>query len=160
MDGSFVRRTSVITGLGKLARLQEVPFNHYYSALAKDALDADVILVLGCGMGDLHVTAWLEQARKAKPLVPLLFVGYWGHDTEADSGFYSAMHFDQEDKEIEMMHKLFIDPRDVTNTGVGVVQGWTVLHESRAAIWHRGFRSFLEQPKAVEIALRAIQGAT
>jgi hypothetical protein len=50
---------------------------HYYSALARDAMLADVIFVIGSGLGDLHLNAWLGQARLRNPLPPLLVVDWW-----------------------------------------------------------------------------------
>jgi hypothetical protein len=50
---------------------------HCYSALARDAMLADVIFVIGSGLGDLHLNAWLGQARLRNPLPPLLVVDWW-----------------------------------------------------------------------------------
>src|ERR1019366_5043629 len=55
MDGSQIIRTAVITGLDKLSRLQQQPLSHYYASMARDALAADIIYVIGSGLGDLHL---------------------------------------------------------------------------------------------------------
>ena len=54
MDGSEVMRTAVITGLDKLSCMQQPPFSHYYASMARDALAADIIYVIGSGLVDLH----------------------------------------------------------------------------------------------------------
>jgi hypothetical protein len=46
MDGTSVLRTAVITGLEKLSRLQQRPLSHFYAAMARDAMRADVIFVI------------------------------------------------------------------------------------------------------------------
>lgn len=152
MDGTSIHRTAVITGLDKLHRLQEIPFNHYYSALARDAVDANVIIVLGSGLMDLHLNSWLAQARRKLPSVPLLFVGYW----ESDEDFYNASNFDLGDREIYLIHELRIPMPKLRHSGIGATEGWTIFSEDRAAVWHRGFQSFLENPKGMKAAMSAI----
>jgi hypothetical protein len=63
MDGRSFMRTAVITGLDKLSRLQQRPLSHFYSALARDLMLADIIVVIGSGLGDLHLNTWLHEAR-------------------------------------------------------------------------------------------------
>ena len=74
MDGGEIMRTTVITGLEKLSLLQLQPFSHYYASMARDAMMADIIYVIGSGLGDLHVNTWLGDARRKNPMPPLVFV--------------------------------------------------------------------------------------
>lgn len=78
MDGTHVERGAIITGLDKLGRLQPSPYAFYYSALNREAMEADLILVLGSGLADLHLNTFLKATRRAGPDVPILYVGYWG----------------------------------------------------------------------------------
>ena len=86
MDGSTVMRTAVITGLDKLSRMQQQPFSHYYASMARDALTADIIYVIGSGLADLHINTWLEDARRVKPRPPLIFVDYWAQRLSSGNG--------------------------------------------------------------------------
>jgi len=52
MDGTHVERGAIITGLDKLGRLQQSPYAFYYSALNREAMEADLILVLGSGLAE------------------------------------------------------------------------------------------------------------
>lgn len=76
-DGTGFLRTSVITGLDKLSRLQQRPLSHFYSALARDAMLCDVIFVIGSGLADLHLNTWLHEARSRTPRTPILFIDLW-----------------------------------------------------------------------------------
>ena len=87
MDGSRVLRTALITGLDKLSRLQWPPFDHYYARLARDALTADLILIIGSGLFDLHLNTWLNEARRRDPTPPLVFVDYWSNGFLDDTSF-------------------------------------------------------------------------
>lgn len=106
MDGTHVERGAIITGLDKLGRLQQSPYAFYYSALNREAMEADLILVLGGGLADLHLNTFLKAARRARPDVPILYVGYWGREA---LDFYSTIHFELEDRDIALFHELSID---------------------------------------------------
>ncbi len=139
MDGSSFLKTSIVTGLDKLSRLQQRPMSHYYSAMALDMMRTDVIFVIGSGLGDLHLNTWLQEARTRSPDVPILFVDYWEGD------FRSHFEFDYGRKEIEMMHALRII--------IGFHHGyekcgtaWTLSKRQDAAVWGGGFQKFLNAP--------------
>src|SRR5262249_36021514 len=106
MDGTQITRSAIITGLDKLGRRQRTPYAFYYSALGRDAMEADVIFVLGSGLADLHLNTWLGAVRRAKLKVPILYVGYWGSDAMT---FYNSTHFGHDDRAISLMHDLRIN---------------------------------------------------
>lgn len=134
MDGSMIERTSIITGLEKLGRLQQNPYAYYYSEFSRDAMAADVIFVLGSGLADLHINKWIHEARLANPETPIIFVGYW-QDGEMQTG---------SDLEISLIHDLRVevfgfssDQKEWNN--------WTIFKKNNAAVWKSGFHSFLNQ---------------
>ncbi|TDK58000.1 SIR2 family protein [Pseudomonas moraviensis] len=139
MDGSSFLRTSIVTGLDKLSRLQLRPMSHYYSALALDMMRTDVIFVIGSGLGDLHLNTWLQEARTRSPGVPILFVDYWNGD------FRSHFEFDYGRKEIEMMHalRIFVGFHHGYNS---CGTAWTLSKSQDAAVWGAGFQNFLNAP--------------
>ncbi|WP_284083697.1 SIR2 family protein [Acinetobacter nosocomialis] len=134
MDGSTIERTSIITGLEKLGRLQQTPYAYYYSEFSRDAMAADVIFVIGSGLADLHINKWILEARLANPETPIVFVGYW-KDGEMGTG---------SDLEISLTHDLRIEvfgcPSDQQEWN-----DWTIFKKNNAAVWKRGFQSFLNQ---------------
>jgi hypothetical protein len=138
MDGSGLRRTSVITGLDKLSRLQQRPFSHLYSAFARDASLCNVIYVIGYGLADFHLNKWLHEARLRNPRPSILFVDLWR------DGF--AAHIREvSPKPLRMFHSLRIeinDPREAYSPA----PGWTVSNDRTAAVWDRGFQAFLNSP--------------
>lgn len=136
MDGTQIMRTSVITGLDKLSRLQQRPMSHYYAALAADLMLADVIYVIGSGLTDLHLNSWLREARSLSPAVPLLFIDYWnGH-------FLEATAFDSHRKEILLFHELRVHVQGPCGS-VRVGDHWTISQDVTSAIWDNGFQNFL-----------------
>lgn len=76
MDGSETIHTALVTGFDKLGRLQERPLSHFYASMMRDVMRADVIFVIGSGLGDLHLNALLHEARSRQPPTPLLFVDF------------------------------------------------------------------------------------
>ncbi|WP_028211977.1 SIR2 family protein [Paraburkholderia mimosarum] len=153
MDGTQISRSAIITGLDKLGRLQRTPYTFYYSALSRDAMEADVIFVLGSGLADLHLNTWLKAVRRAKPNVPILYVGYWNGDTD---DLYSTIHFDYRDREISLIHDLRIKLNDLPGSALKALSGWTVDATKTAAVWTDGFQSFLNEPQALRDAMQAI----
>lgn len=136
MDGAQIMRTSVVTGLDKLSRLQQRPMSHYYAALAADLMQADIIYVIGSGLTDLHLNSWLREARSLSPAVPLLFIDYWnGH-------FLEATAFDAQRKEILLFHELRVYAKGPFG-GVRVGDHWTLSPDGTSAIWDNGFQHFL-----------------
>ncbi|ACI94754.1 hypothetical protein OCAR_7656 [Afipia carboxidovorans OM5] len=137
MDGSEVLRTPIVTGLDKLSRLQQRPLPYFYAALTRDVMEADVIYVVGAGLGDLHLNTLLAEARSRAQPAPLLFVDWW------DGGF--DPHADPDRKSIEMFHALRIH---IGGGGVPPptkVGDWLVSSDKTAAIWGAGFHRFLQE---------------
>lgn len=154
MDGTGLARSAIITGLDKLGRLQQSPYASYYSGLSRDAMEADVIFILGSGLADLHLNTWLEAVRRAKSRLPLVFVSYWGGSTEE---FYSTIHFEQDnERDIALFHDLRIDLLNVPESQLKALDGWTIDANRSAAVWADGFQSFLANPSALQQAMRAI----
>jgi hypothetical protein len=143
MDGTEVLRTAVITGLEKLSRLQQQPFSHFYAAMARDAMRADVIFVIGSGLSDLHLNTWLGEARARRPRPPLLFVDYW------PNGFEEDTFFELDLKVIELFHALKVEVSDQVR-GSRVGTGWTISHDRTAAVWDKGFQAFLDAPRELQ----------
>ncbi|MCE6978769.1 hypothetical protein EI534_15525 [Pseudomonas frederiksbergensis] len=151
MDGSSILRTSIVTGLDKLSRLQQRPLSHYYSAFAQDVMRADVIFVIGSGLGDLHLNTWLQEARNRSPSVPIILVDYWAND------FKSHIEFDYGRKEIEMMHALrILISRHYGGKSFG--SGWALSKGEDAAVWSKGFQKFLQAPDELEEVLARLEG--
>jgi hypothetical protein len=153
MDGTTLARSAIITGLDKLGRLQQSPYVPFYAGLNRDVLEADVIFVLGSGLADLHLNTYLKEARRARPDLPILFVGYWASDPEA---FYSAIHFEHDDREISLFHDLRIELFHIRGGQFRAVDGWTLDAHGKAAVWADGFQSFLNKPAALEQVMRAL----
>jgi len=108
-------------------------------------MEADLILVLGSGLADLHLNTFLKAARRARPDVPILYVGYWGREA---LDFYSTIHFELEDRDIALFHELGIDLVNVAEARFKADDGWTVDARGKAAVWADGFQSFLLAPEA------------
>lgn len=145
MDGSSLLRTAIITGLDKLSRLQQRPLSHFYSAMARDMMRADVIYVVGSGLGDLHLNTWLKEARSRDPMPPILFVDYWPGD------FLDYAEFETDNELIQMFHPLKIHMTRPGATRVGTA--WTVSEDRTAAVWDKGFQAFLNVPSELKTVL-------
>ena len=150
MDGTSFMRTAVVTGLDKLSRLQQRPFVHYYAALARDVMSADIIYVIGSGLTDLHVNTWLREARAARPGAPILFVDFW------PVPFLEATAWDYERKELHLFHDLYIHARGPSG-GIRLGTGWTISPDRTSAIWDRGFQNFLAAPDELSAALSQLR---
>ena len=147
MSGTSYLPTAVVTGLDKLSLLQQRPMSHYYAAMGADAMTADVIFVIGSGLTDLHLNAWLREARSRATRIPLLYVDYW------PDGF-EATDFEPDAKTIEMFHGLEIHVSETLRANR--VGDWLISQDGTAAIWDKGFQSFLAAPDQLQDALRAI----
>lgn len=147
MDGTAFLRTTVITGLEKLSRLQQQPFSHFYAAMARDAMRADVIFVIGSGLTDLHLNSWLAQSRLREPRPPLLFIDYW------KDGFEEETRFENESKTIKMFYDLRIHISQYEK-----VAGWTISDDHSAAVWDKGFQAFLADPGTLQKILSVLKG--
>jgi hypothetical protein len=146
MDGSTVPRTAIITGLDKLSGLQQRPLSHFYSAMAGDMMLADVIYVIGSGLGDLHLNTWLKEARSRNPVPPVLFIDWW------DGDFLDHAKFERNRKLIAMFHSLniHIGPWD---NGTKIGAAWTISKDRTSAVWDKGFQAFLNEPAALQQVL-------
>ncbi|MCG5076485.1 SIR2 family protein [Paraburkholderia tagetis] len=153
MDGTMLARSAIITGLDKLGRLQQSPYAPFYAGLNRDLIEADVIFVLGSGLTDLHLNTYLKEARRARPDLPILFVGYWGSDPDA---FPLAIHGAPQDREISLFHDLRIDLFNAREVQFRAADGWTVDAHGTAAVWADGFQSFLNTPAALQQVMRAL----
>ena len=139
MDGGSYVPSAVVTGLDKLSLLQQRPLSDFYSALARDAMLSDLLIVIGSGLGDLHLNTWLDEARSRKPKPPLLFVDYW------PNGFEDDTYFEVEGKTIELFHRLQVHISErMRGTRFGT--GWNLADDRTSAIWDRGFQAFLNAP--------------
>ena len=146
MDGGEIMRTTMISGLEKLSRLQQQPFSHYYASMARDAMMADIIYVIGSGLGDLHVNTWLGDARRMNPMPPLVFVDF------LPNGFLDDTAFESNHKTTQMFHKLRMHVgNDYNSEKYG--RGWTLAGDRSCAIWDKGFLEFLKTPGELEYVL-------
>lgn len=150
MDGSQVQPSAVITGLDKLSRLQARPFTSFYAALARDAVTANVIYVIGSGLGDLHLNTWLNEARRAKPPPPLLLIDFW------PGGFLEDTAFETDGKLSAIWHRLRMNIGYRPQNGMRFGKGWTVSRDRSCAIWDRGFAGFLAAPDSLRTVLGAL----
>ncbi len=148
-DGGQTERFPLITGLDKLSNIQQVPFCYYYAALAKDLIEADLIYVIGSGLGDLHINTWLHEARSRNPRTPLLFVDYW------PDGLVEQ-RFKPEPKLVEMFHSLNIHIDSLSEKDFGIVDGWTVPTDRTCAVWDKGFQRFLANPSTLDEVLKVL----
>lgn len=144
LGGSDVEIAPIITGLDKLSRLQRRPLSYFYAALGEDALRADLILVLGCGLGDLHLNNWLYEARSHSPRPPLILVDWWPEGFAETAAFNAG-----DDKLIEMWHKLLMPLGYTPHNDLHSVAGWTVDAGKTCAVWDGGFQAFLNAPDAL-----------
>lgn len=150
MDGTVIERTSIITGLEKLGRLQQNPYAFYYSEFSRDAMAADVIFVMGSGLADLHLNKWIKEVRIAKPKTPIVFVGFW-KDLEDDFSSPSEL-------EISLLHDLRIEHFERTSDKIEWNE-WTLFKKNNAAIWKKGFHAFLNQSVSLSELLDQIDGS-
>lgn len=146
MDGSQIVRTAVITGLDKFSRLQQRPLSHYYASMARDAATADIIYVIGYGLGDLHLNTWLAEARRMKPTPPLVFVDWW------PNSFLSDTDFEPDRKATKMLHTLHMRVNNHYG-GDEDGSGWTLAKDRNCAIWDKGFLAFLKTPSELDCVL-------
>ncbi|WP_119274883.1 hypothetical protein [Taklimakanibacter deserti] len=149
MDGTEVLRSPIVTGLEKLSRLQQRPLPYFYAALTRDMMEADIIYVIGAGLGDLHLNMLLAEARSRPDPAPMLFVDWW------DGGFDLDMETPDR-KSIEMLHALRINIGGDAPAPTRV-DDWLVSADGTSAIWSGGFQAFLRetnQHALVRVALR------
>ena len=149
MDGSQVLRAPIVTGLDKLSRLQQRPLPYFYAALTRDVMEADVIYVVGAGLGDLHLNTLLAEARERPRPAPLLFVDWW------NGGF--DRHAQPDRKALEMFHALRIHIGGPSVAAPAKVGDWLVAADGTAAIWSGGFQSFLKETAQHEAVRKVLK---
>lgn len=149
MDGTSVLRTPIITGLEKLSRVQQRPFSHFYSMMARDAMRSDVIFVIGSGLADLHLNTWLAEARSRSPKPALVFIDYWPNGYEVDT-------MEVDNKGIQLFHRLQVH---LTDTYIGSrVGNWLITADRTAAVWDKGFQKFLNASDGKDAVLGMLAG--
>ena len=132
-DGSIFFNRTLITGLSKLERLQYQPYLSYYTNLYRELLEADLIIVAGVGMMDLHLNSYLQTVTKFKKETPILFVTYRNPNTRSQ--------FNDEDS--ELLHTLHIDV--FGNDFESVKQNGWLKQSNNRALWDGGFAKFLKE---------------
>lgn len=152
LDGTQLERSAIITGLDKLGRLQQSPYLSYYGGLTREVNEADLIIVLGSGLGDLHLNTCLLQARRTCPPTPIIYVGWW-----KDGDLREALRGDLTDQTIAMVHDLRIDICNRAQMQFGSYPGWAVNTNARAAIYAKGFYSFLQDSASFAQILKQIE---
>ena len=148
LDGGCTVVTPLITGLDKLSHLQRQPFSHYYASLAHDAMNADIIFVIGSGLGDLHLNTWLKAARRRKQKPPLVLVDRLSHSELA----HPPHEWDP--KFISMIHDLLMPLHAGSAKRYGTA--WSVGADHTYAVWEDGFLSFLEAPDELQYVLEQL----
>lgn len=146
MDGSQIIHAALITGLDKFSRIRQQPLSHYYASMVRDAMTADVIYVIGYGLGDLHLNTWLGEARRMNPMPPLLFIDRWPNSFIEDTAFALDR------KTIEMVHTLRMRV-GLSYDGEKYGSSWTLTNNRNCAIWDKGFLAFLQTPRELEEVL-------
>lgn len=127
-----------------------IPFSYYYAGLALDIMDADLIVVIGSGLNDLHLNTWLKEARRKENPSPLLFVDYW------ENGL-GEQRSENENKSIEMFHSLSIDTENLKESDYCAVDGWTISKHGSSAVWDKGLHALLEQPGSLPSVLKLLE---
>ena len=155
MDGSQYLPSALITGFDKLSRMQQTPQAHYYASLARDAMTADVIFLIGFGLVDLHINARIAEARRRRPCPPLIFVDWW------DESFLYDTRWDIGRKEIEMLHemRMLIMGSYYSDNVMPIKPGWTIAKDGSCAVWDKGFLEFLNSLSELPDVLSRLTGA-
>ena len=148
LDGGCTVVTPLVTGLDKLSHLQRQPFSHYYASLAHDAMGADIVFVIGSGLGDLHLNTWLKAARRRKPKPPLVLVDRLNHSVLA------LPPHDWDRKFVSMVHDLLMPLNDSSSERYGTA--WALGSDRTYAVWEQGFHSFLETPDELQGVLEEL----
>jgi len=142
MDGGQVATHPIVTGLDKLSRIQSIPFNYYYSMFPRDLFSSDLVILVGYGMSDLHINNWLTQARMSNSKQRLVIID---HMSESD------LYFSSSRKSIEWVHSLRVKAAEPCVWKKGENDGWFIVPSSKAAVWTKGFQSFLTKSSYCEM---------
>jgi hypothetical protein len=81
-----------------------------------------------------------------------VYVGYW----PSDEDFYQDVNFELKDREISIVHDLRMKLQELSSAQYCSLEGWTIDRQTNAAVWSRGFKSFLDSPNTLSIVLREI----
>jgi len=142
MDGGQVATHPIVTGLDKLSKIQNIPFNYYYSMFPRDLFSSDLVILVGYGMSDLHINNWLTQARVSNPKQRLVIIDYISE---------SDLHFSSSRKSIEWVHSLRVKAAEPCVWKKGINDGWLIAPDSKAVVWIKGFQPFLTESSYCEI---------
>lgn len=152
LDGTQLERSAIITGLDKLGRLQQAPYLSYYGGLTRETVEADLIIVLGSGLGDSHLNSCLLQARRTYPPTPIVYVGKWN-----EGDLQEALRHDPTDQTVAMVHDLRIDVGGRGEMKFEAYPGWTINERTKSAVYTKGFYGFLEDPATFAQVLTEIE---
>lgn len=79
MEGTAYPTSPFVAGYGKPQQILRQPFRTYFAQVNRLALEADSLLFLGYGFGDLHLNAVFSEVRdRVRPIV----VVDWANDTQ------------------------------------------------------------------------------
>lgn len=150
-DGGSTVVTPLVTGLDKLSHLQRQPFTHYYASLARDAMNADIVFVIGSGLGDLHLNTWLKAARRRKQKPPLILVDQLSLSELARP----ARDWDR--KFVPMIHDLLMPLTDGSYKRYG--SAWSLDSDQGYALWEQGFYPFLNASDELQHVMEELASA-
>ena len=138
MDGTSILRSPIVTGLEKLSRLQQRPLSHFYSAMARDAMRADVIYVIGSGSPTFILTRGWGRRALARPN-PRYWSSIFGRTASR-----MTLTSSWTSKTIQLFDRLQVHVTElIRGTRVG---NWIMSQDRTAAIWDKGFQAFLNAP--------------
>lgn len=132
-------------------RIQQSLFRHFYYALGGDAMCTDVVFVVGCGLGELHLNSWVKDARLKPGPPPIVLVDYW-----KDGLVGSSAHNQDDPKLVRMWHSLRMPLGFEPHRDDPSIEGWTLDRGRTCAVWGRGFQGFLNAPGNLDAALAAL----
>lgn len=156
LDGTGLTRSAIITGLDKLGRLQPQPFATYYAGFQRDVIEADLIVVAGSGLADIHLNRAIQFARARNRDLKLLYIDWWQGGVK---GLFREVRFGGGDREIALSHDLHVATHNVAERDFGAVSGWTIDARKSSAVWADGFQSCLLDAAAMGAAMREISAA-
>ena len=111
-------------------------------------MGADIVFVIGSGLGDLHLNTWLKAARRRKPKPPLVLVDRLNHSVLA------LPPHDWDRKFVSMVHDLLMPLNDSSSERYGTA--WALGSDRTYAVWEQGFHSFLETPDELQGVLEEL----
>jgi NAD-dependent SIR2 family protein deacetylase len=79
MEGTAYPTSTIVAGYGKTLQILRQPFRTYFAQVSRLIQEADSLLFLGYGFGDLHLNAAFSEVRNRRR--PVVIVG-WADDKE------------------------------------------------------------------------------